>query len=77
MYALTTIIPKKGGNVSIKGLASLFYHTVGTLFCTSHPFNSASIVESLHLSTSVVEDPILFSNHVRESSHLFMTCLDL
>ena len=40
-------------------------------------FISASIVESLHLSTSVVEDPILFSNPIRESAHLFMTCLDL
>ena len=40
-------------------------------------FISASIVESLHLSTSVVEDPIFVSNSVGESAHLFMTCLDL
>ena len=40
-------------------------------------FISASIVESLHLSTSVVEDPIFVSNPVGESAHLFMTCLDL
>ena len=40
-------------------------------------FKSASIVESLHLSTSVVEDPIFVSNPVGESAHLFMTCLDL
>ena len=32
LYALTTSIPKRGGNVSVKSLASLFYHTVGTLF---------------------------------------------
>ena len=59
--------------------AQLFFSIIPLelCFCTSHPFNSASIVESLHLSTSVVEDPILFSNPVWESAHLFMTCLDL
>ena len=78
LYALTTSIPKRGGNASVKSLAALLYHTVGTLFLyTSHPFNSASIVESLHLSTSVVEGPIFVSNPVGESAHLFMTCLDL
>ena len=40
-------------------------------------FKSASIVESLHLRTSIVEDPIFVSNLVEESVHLFMTCLDL
>ena len=40
-------------------------------------FKSASIVESLHLSTSVVEDPIFVSNPVGESTHVFMICLDL
>ena len=35
------------------------------------------MIESLHLSTNVVEDPIFVSNLVGESAHLFMTCLDL
>ena len=49
-------------------------------FCTSHPFNSASKVESLHLSTSMVEDPFFFFFSqilLGKSAHLFMTCLDL
>ena len=46
-------------------------------FYTSHPFNSASIVESLHLSPSVVQDPIFVSNPVGESAHVFMICLYL
>ena len=40
-------------------------------------FISASIVESLHLSTSVVEDPVFSLKSYGESAHLFMTCLDL
>ena len=44
---------------------------------TSHSFLSASIVESLHLSTSRVEDPIVVSNPIGGLSHSSMICLDL
>ena len=40
-------------------------------------FKSASIVESLHLSTSVVEDPVFVSSPIGRSVHLLMACLDL
>ena len=40
-------------------------------------FKSASIVESLHLSTSVVENPAFVSSPIGRSVHLFIACLDL
>ena len=46
-------------------------------FSASHPYISASIVESLHPRYCVVEDPIIVSNPIAGSAHLSLTCEDL
>ncbi len=79
MHALTASVPKRGRNVSVESLVFLFNHPVRTLFDSgaSHSFLSASIVESLHLSTCIAEDPIIVSNPIGGSALSFMICLDL
>ena len=79
MHALTARVPKRGRNVSVESLVFLFNHPVRTLFYsgTSHSFISASIVDSLHLSTCIVEDPIIVSNPIGGSAHLSLVCKDL
>ena len=54
-------------------------HPVSILFdfIASHSLISASVVESLHLSTSIIKDPIIFSNPVGGSAHLSLVCRDL
>ena len=57
----------------------LFDHPVRTLFDSgaSHSFISTSLVETLHLNTSLVVDPIVVSNPIGGSAHLSMVCRDL
>ena len=43
----------------------------------SYSLVSASLVETLHLNTSLVKDPILVSNPVGGSAHPSMVCRDL
>ena len=43
----------------------------------SHSFVSASSVETLHLNTNLVMDPIVVSNPVGGSAHLLVNCRDL
>ena len=54
-------------------------HPVRTLFDsgTSHSFVSSSLVESLHLDTSLVDDPLVVSNPIGGSTYLSMICLGL
>ena len=88
MHALTANVPKRGVvKFLLKSLVFLFDHPVSTLFdysvstpsdfSASHPYISASIVESLHLSTCIVEDPIIVSNPIGCSAHLSLVCKDL
>ena len=66
MHALAAGVLDRGRKVSVEGLISLSNHPVRTLFdsATSHSFISDSVVESLHLSTSMVLDPDVASNPI-------------
>ena len=65
---------RKDGNDLVKGLAFLFYQSRQDFVLIIVSFKSASVVESLHLSTSMVEDPILSQIWLEKSVHVFMTC---
>ena len=43
----------------------------------SHTFISSDVVGSLHLSTSLVEDPVSVSNPIGGSAHLSIIYVDL
>ena len=79
MLALATIAPDRGRKISVEGLISLSNHPIRTLFDsgTSYPFISSYVVESLHLITIVVVDPIVVSNPIGGSAHLSMICRGL
>ena len=68
-----------GRHISVESLIFLFHHHVRTLFDSgaSHSFISASLVETLHLNTSLVMDPIVVSNLIGGSAHLSMIFQDL
>lgn len=63
MHALTTSALDRGRKISVEGLISLSNHPVRTLFYSgaSHSFILSSVVESLHLITSMVVDPVVVS----------------
>ena len=50
-------------------------HPVRTLFDSSAPHLFISLVESLHLDTSLVDDPVVVSNPIGGSTYLSMICL--
>ena len=78
MHALTASIPdREAVRFRLKEFF-LFDYPVSTPsnFSTSHPYISASIVESLHPRYCVVEDPIIVSNPIAGSAHLSLTCED-
>ena len=54
-------------------------HPVRILFDsgTLHSFILSSLVESLHLDTSSVDDPLVVSNPIGGSTYLSMICLGL
>ena len=70
---------EQGRNVSVESLVYLFDHPVRILFDSgaSHSFISTTLVESLHLDTSIIEDPLVVSNPIAGSNYLSMICLDL
>ena len=70
---------ERGRNISVESLIYLSDHPVRTLFDSgaSHSFISIALVESLHLDTSIVEDPMVVSNPIGGSAYLSMICLDL
>ena len=71
--------PDRGRKISVEGLISLSNHPSRTLFNSgaSHSFISSFVVESLHLITSMVVDPIVVSNPIGGSAHLSMICRSL
>ena len=79
MHALTATPVQDRGSVSVESLVYISDYPVRTLFDSgaSHSFISSDIVESLHLSTSLVEDPVSVSNPIGGSAHLSMICVDL
>ena len=79
MHALEASVPDRGRKVFIEGLISLSNHPIRTLFDSgaSHSFISDSVVESSHLSTSMLSDPVVVSNPIRGKTHLCMICLGL
>ena len=72
--ALAISSPERGRKISVESLVSLSNHPVRTLFDSgaSHSFISSSVVESLHLITSMVVDPVVVSNNIGGSAHLSM-----
>ena len=60
MHALNTTPAPDRGSISVESLVYISGFPVRTLFDSgaSHTFISSYIVESLHLSTSLVEDPV-------------------
>ena len=52
-------LQERGRAISVESLVLLFDHPVHTLFDSgaSHSFISTSLVETLHLDTSLVTDP--------------------
>ena len=72
-------LQERGRNISVESLVFLFDHPVCTLFDSgaSHSFISTSLVETLHLNTSLVVDPIVVSNPIGGSAHLSMVSRDL
>ena len=80
MHALnTTPALDRGSNISVESLVYISEFPVRTLFDSgaSHTCISSDIVENLHLSTSLVEDPVIVSNPIGGSAHLSMMCVDL
>ena len=79
MHALNTAPVSNLGSISVESLVYISGFPVRTLFDsgTSHTFISSEIVENLHLSTSLVEDPVSVSNPIGGSAHLSMICVDL
>ena len=72
-------LQERGRKISVESLDFLFDHPVRTLFDSgaSHSFISTSLVETLHLDTSLIVDPIVVSNPIGGSAHLSMVCRDL
>ena len=72
-------LQERGRAISVESLVFLFDHPVRTLFDSgaSHSFISTSLVETLHLNTSLVTDPLVVSNPIGGSAHLSMICRDL
>ena len=70
---------EQGRNVSVESLVYLFDRPVCTLFDSgaSHSFISTALVETLHLNTSIIQDPLVVSNPIGGSAYLSMICLDL
>ena len=70
---------ERGRNISVESLIFLFDHPVRTLFDSgaSHSFISASLVDIMHLNTSLVMDPIVVSNPIGGLAYLSMICRDL
>ena len=52
-------------------------HPVRTLFDSGAPHSFIPLVESLHLDTSLVDDPVVVSNPIGGSTYLSMICLGL
>ena len=71
--------PDRGVKVSGEGLISLSSHPIRTLFDSSAScsFISSSVVESLHLITNMVVDPVVVSNPIGGSAHLSIICRGL
>ena len=63
VHALTAPPQERGRNISIESLVYLYDHPIRTLFDSgaSHSFISTALVESLHLDTSIVKDPLVVS----------------
>ena len=61
MHTLMTSAPDRGRKIFVGKLISFSNHPIRTLFDSgaSHSFISSSMVESLHLNTSMVVDPII------------------
>ena len=74
VHALMAPRQDRGRNISVESLVFLFDHPVHTLFNSgaSHSFIFDSVVESLHLSTSIFSDPVIVSNPIGGTTHLFM-----
>ena len=72
-------LQERGRTISVESLVFLFDHPVRTLFDSgaSHSFISTSLVETLHLDTSIFTDPLVVSNPIGGSTHLSMDCRDL
>ena len=66
MHALAISASKRGRKISVESLVSLSNHPVRILFDSdaSHSFISSSVVESLHLITSMVVDHVVVSNPI-------------
>ena len=79
MHALAINAPDRGRKFFVEGLISLSNHPIRTLYGSgaSHSFISSSVVESLHLITSMVVDPVVVSNPIGGSAHLSMICRGL
>ena len=78
MHALNTAPVQDRGSISVESLVYISNFPVRTLFDSgaSHSFIS-DLVESLHLSTSLVENPVSISNLIGGSAHLSAICMDL
>ena len=76
---LSRPVTDRGRKISVEGLISLSNHPIRTFFDSgaSHSFISSSVVESLHLITSMVVDPVVVSNNIGGSAHLSMICQGL
>ena len=79
VHALVPATQGRNNSVSVESLVYLGDFPIRTLFDSgaSHSFISASVVDTLHLDTCLVEDPIVFSNPIGGSAHLSLVCLDL
>ena len=79
MHALVISAPGRGRKISIESLISFSNHPVRTFFDSgaSHSFMSSSVVESLHLITSMIVDLVVVSNPNGGSAHLSMICQGL
>jgi len=74
VHTLAISAPDSGRKISVENLISLSNHPIRILFDfgASHSFISSSMVESLHLITTMVVDPIVVSNPIGVSEHLSM-----
>ena len=79
VHALVAPQQERGSNISVESVVYLYDHPVRTLFDSgaSHSFISSALVESLHLDTSMVEDPFVVSNPIGGSAYWSMVCLGL
>ena len=79
MHALNATPVPNRGSISVESLVYISDFPVLTLFDSgaSHSFIPSDLVESLHLSTSLVYDPMCVSNPIGGSAHLPVVCMDL